>query len=250
MQTRSNKALAEYTLLEQNTFDWEKARLDFDLTGSNMANAVGIGYSSKVKYWKIKTGKAIVHTGHYTQRILEYGKNNEGNAIQSIANSFNVTIEETGIWPIAGTNYGVSPDGLIFTPKMTPHGLVLVNHIVVEVKCPWTQQIYSSILSEKPFIPNKHYIQVMAEIISTQTDFCYYCCWTPYRFVIMKVYRNDEAWNEIIKHLTDFMDCVHKDEQPKRTNKKLLEEQFTKYQENTVYLMYDSRKKLLAISEK
>jgi hypothetical protein len=45
-----------YPCLEQGSDEWLELRSELGVTFSNLGTAYGIGYKSRQKYWRIKTG--------------------------------------------------------------------------------------------------------------------------------------------------------------------------------------------------
>jgi putative phage-type endonuclease len=176
--------------LEQGSEDWYRLRNNhMRLTGSEFGAALGIDPStSRQLLWrkKFKPEEVKPHS-EFTQKILNWGKDNEKTALAWFRASgalgmVSRQVTETGTWVFEeDKRLGSTPDGLVFDDD----GFL---YAVLEIKCPYDQNVYAGLLDEEnPYIKTHHYVQVLMEMRVTGAKKAYYVCWTPTCLVVAEV---------------------------------------------------------------
>ena len=140
-------------------------------------------------------------------KAVQWGVNNETEALKAFTNLTGKTVLETGIWLDTSGILGASPDGLVEEDS------------VLEAKCPYTEKnmtIEEAVGTSPNFYLEKtesgqyalkkghvYWHQVQGEIYFSRRKFCYFVVWTAKAVVILKIAR-DETWSENIAKLMQF----------------------------------------------
>lgn len=140
-------------------------------------------------------------------KAVQWGVNNEREALKAFTNLTGKTVLETGIWLDTSGILGASPDGLVEEDS------------VLEAKCPYTERnmtIEEAVNTSPNFYLKKtesgqyalkkghvYWHQVQGEIYFSRRKFCYFVVWTAKDVVILKIAR-DETWSENIAKLMQF----------------------------------------------
>ena len=140
-------------------------------------------------------------------KAVQWGVNNETEALKAFTNLTGKTVLETGIWLDTSGILGASPDGLVEEDS------------VLEAKCPYTERnmtIEEAVSTSPNFYLEKtesgqyalkkghvYWHQVQGEIYFSRRKFCYFVVWTAKDVVILKIAR-DETWSENIAKLMQF----------------------------------------------
>ena len=140
-------------------------------------------------------------------KAVQWGVNNETEALKAFTNLTGKTVLETGIWLDTSGILGASPDGLVEEDS------------VLEAKCPYTERnmtIEEAVGTSPNFYLEKtesgqyalkkghvYWHQVQGEIYFSRRKFCYFVVWTAKDVVILKIAR-DETWSENIAKLMQF----------------------------------------------
>lgn len=140
-------------------------------------------------------------------KAVQWGTNNEKEAVKYFVLQTGLPVEETGLWLDESGVLGASPDGLVGQ-----------NH-VLEVKCPYTQRnqtIMEGVENdsfclkanddENLILKQDHvyWHQVQGQMFLTKRQqFCYFVVWTTKDAVILTIKR-DVSWAANIDVLTDF----------------------------------------------
>jgi len=180
-----------------------QARKDFNLTGSELGPALGLGrFHTRLQSYRAKKKKASSPTkkeGKGTQKAFEYGRLHEADAAQefqqSCCASSGFVLTETGIWPLCYDSFslGVSPDRLVIDPEN--EGVVAAAY---EAKCPVSGRLMNP--------PHPEYLlQVHARIQAVGVDESYLHEWTPERSSYYRVRRDDVLWEAVIKAASHFV---------------------------------------------
>ncbi len=196
--------------LEQDSPDWHTLRNShLKLSGSEFGAALGIDDSTsrQLLYKKKRTPELVAPPSEYTQKILDWGKTNEANALAEFRKYFcremdwfPWQISQTGTWVFReDPRVGSTPDALVFDDE----GIL---EAVVEIKCPYKQDIYPSLLLDKPLLKNNHYVQVLMEMRATNVETAYYICWSPRKMVVAEVPYNEALADEVFMRAWMFMD--------------------------------------------
>lgn len=140
-------------------------------------------------------------------KAIQWGVNNEAEAVKAFTNLTGETVKETGIWLDGSGILGASPDGIV------------AGDSVLEVKCPYTERnmtIEEAVNTSPNFCLKKtesgqyalkeehvYWHQVQGEIHFSHRMFCYFVVWTCKDVVVLKISK-DELWSENISKLTQF----------------------------------------------
>ena len=140
-------------------------------------------------------------------KVVQWGVNNETEALKAFTKLTGKTVLETGIWLGTSGILGASPDGLV------------EDDSVLEAKCPYTERnmiIEEAVNTSPNFCLEKtesgqyalkkghvYWHQAQGEIYFSRRKFCYFVVWTTKDVVILKIAR-DETWSENIAKLMQF----------------------------------------------
>lgn len=140
-------------------------------------------------------------------KAIEWGVNNEGEAVSAFTKHSGLQVKETGIWLDSCGVIEASPDGLVG------------DDCVLEVKCPYTQRNsgIDEALKAKNFCLEKaadgsavclrknhdYWHQVQGQMFVTKRKCCFFVVWTTKQVIILKISR-DEAWEVNLHILQDF----------------------------------------------
>ena len=140
-------------------------------------------------------------------KAVQWGVNNEEEAIKAFTLKTGLPVKETGIWFHSSQILGASPDGIID------------EETVLEVKCPYMERnitveeaVESTTFwlekceSGQGYALKKDHVywhQVQGEVYFSHRKFCYFVVWTTKDIAIVKVER-DETWVANIPVLTQF----------------------------------------------
>ena len=141
-------------------------------------------------------------------KAVQWGVNNEQEALKAFTVLTGKTIQETGIWLDVSGILGASPDGIVD------------HETVLEAKCPYTERnltIEVTIATSPTFCLEKaedgngyilkkdhvYWDQVQGEMFFTQRKFCYFVVWTSKDVALVKI-EQDETWDANIPILKEF----------------------------------------------
>lgn len=140
-------------------------------------------------------------------KAVQWGVNNEAEAVKAFTKLTGKTVRETGIWLDLSGILGASPDGIVDEES------------VLEAKCPYTERnmtIEEAVNTSPSFCLKKcengqyalkrdhiYWHQVQGEIYFTRKNFCYFVVWTSKDAVVLKIAK-EEAWSENVTKLTQF----------------------------------------------
>ncbi|XP_067018182.1 uncharacterized protein [Acropora muricata] len=140
-------------------------------------------------------------------KAVQWGVNNEAEAVKAFINLTGKTVQETGLWLDGSGILGASPDGIVDDDS------------VLEAKCPYTERnmtIEDAVNTSPNFCLKKtengqyalkeehvYWHQVQGEIYFSRRKFCYFVVWTSKDVVVLKIAK-DEAWSKNITKLTQF----------------------------------------------
>ncbi|XP_046142603.1 uncharacterized protein LOC123988021 [Osmia bicornis bicornis] len=158
------------------------------------------------------TLKSIMYPQIPNLRSLEYGRENEANALRQLEDELGIHIRSCGLFI----------DAVVPYLRATPDGIV-DDDTIVEVKCPESAKDLSpaETIEQLPAIRrifrgdemNKihhYYYQVQGQLHITNRQCALFCLWTPKGMKIVKVPRNDTFWaTEMEEKLKKFYeDCM------------------------------------------
>ena len=141
-------------------------------------------------------------------KAVQWGVNNEEEAIKAFTSKTGKRVEDTGIWFHSSGILGASPDGIVD------------DQTVLEAKCPYTERnmtIEEAVQSSATFCLEKceseqcytlkkdhiYWHQVQGEMYFSQRKFCYFVVWTAKNSAVIRIER-DETWAANIPLLTQF----------------------------------------------
>lgn len=140
-------------------------------------------------------------------KAVQWGVNNEEEAIKAFTLKTGLAVKETGIWFHSSGILGASPDGIID------------DETVLEVKCPYTERnlTIAEAVESATFCLEKcesgqcytlkkdhvYWHQVQGEMYFSRRKFCYFVVWTTKDVAIVKIER-DETWVVNIPVLMQF----------------------------------------------
>lgn len=156
------------------------------------------------------TPSLLKHLGEYDLsrvKAVQWGVNNEEEAIKTFTLKTGKRVKETGIWFHSSGILGASPDGIID------------DETVLEAKCPYTERnltteeaVASSVTfclgksDNGEYVIKKDHVywhQVQGELYFSRRKFCYFVVWTTKDLAVVKVER-DDSWGTNIPLLLQF----------------------------------------------
>jgi len=223
---------------KQGTPEYWKLRNMYYVTGSEMASAIGISpYLSRAKLYdmkkrKLETPDEINNQSDHSEfaiNMMNWGKDNESVALELFRTYMDpiYSLEETSLWEIEAPYYAATPDGLI-RDKRTDE---LVG--CVEVKCPWKKKIYAEVLAGT--VPLYHYTQMIAQMVATGLDRCFYTVWTPTEFAVIEVPFNPKAWEWMLNYLSEFVEYLKNNIRPPNSPAKFRKIQLARFLKEPQY---------------
>lgn len=194
--------ISDITIGQRNNPTWHLARRG-RLTASN--------FGSVLKAKRVTPSLLKRLLGEYDLsgvKAVQWGVNNEQEALKAFTVLTGKTVQETGIWLDASGILGASPDGIVD------------DETVLEAKCPYTERnltIEEAIAASPTFCLEKaqdgngyvlkkdhiYWDQVQGEMFFTQRKFCYFVVWTSKDVAVVKV-EKDESWDANIPVLKEF----------------------------------------------
>ena len=201
LQETDTLKISELTVGQRDNPAWFLARRG-RLTASN--------FGSVLKAKRITPSLVKRLLGEYDLsrvKAVQWGVNNEEEAIKAFILKTGLEVKETGIWFHSSGILGASPDGIID------------EETVLEVKCPYTErnQTIAEAVGSPTFCLEKcesghgytlkkdhvYWHQVQGEMYFSHRNFCYFVVWTTKDIAIVKIER-DETWVANIPVLTQF----------------------------------------------
>lgn len=164
------------------------------ITASNAYAAV----YERQKLWRQMTLREPPFEGN---EMTEYGVLHEPIALSALEKEFDDIIEAGNKFVMhKELPFGASPDGYY-------------DGNVIEIKCPYTQEVY-------PSIPDRYYFQMQMQMEVCRTPYAYFYVWTPNE-TKLEIVQRSKSWLEWYMPLAlEFLDYVEKDIEPKRWTKK------------------------------
>lgn len=167
--------------LVQRSVEWFEYRKRFDITGSELASAIGID-NNKCRNRLLQEKYSIalgIDTKPDYNPIMQYGIDNETRALDMFTAVTGLKVIPTGIHhipDIAGVKIGSSPDGIN-----------LGRDFALEIKCKWSGRLPDS-------VQTNHILQGMAHMEATNTSYCLFWYWTD------REYNNNESGRLFVLH--------------------------------------------------
>lgn len=171
------------------------------LTASNFGSVLN---AKKVTQSLLK--KVLGEYNLSSVQAINWGINNEAEAIKDFKDVTGLTVEDSGLWLDPSGILGASPDGLIG------------SNSIIEVKCPYThrqntideaiqtKQFYINKTKENNYELNKNHIywhQIQGQLYITKRNMCYLVVWTLKQVIILQITK-DEEWEGNIQLLKNF----------------------------------------------
>ena len=206
---------------------WQTTRYKIEMETRDQANSEKwIGYRKKLltasnfgkvcrlqkKTRRANTLKSIMYPQLENLRSLQYGRENEANALRQMEEELGITILTCGLFIDATVPHlGATPDGLVD------------DDTIIEVKCPESAKDLSpaEAIEHLPAIrrifrgdemnKNHHYYyQVQGQLHITNRQRALFCLWTPNGMKVIIVPRDDNFWaTEMEEKLRKFYeDCM------------------------------------------
>ena len=193
--------ISEITVGQRNNPAWHIARRG-RLTASN--------FGSVLNAKRITPSLLKRLLGEYDLsrvKAIQWGVDNEEEAIRAFTLKTGKTVKETGIWFDSSGILGASPDGIVD------------GETVLETKCPYTERnvtIEEALKSRTFCLKNSesgrgyvlkrehvYWHQVQGEMYFSRRKFCYFVLWTTKDVAILLIQR-DDTWAENIPRLLQF----------------------------------------------
>jgi putative phage-type endonuclease len=177
--------------LQQRTHAWYAARRG-KLTASNIGALLGLQSwtTPKKAYQRIggRGGSVPDQINSFCQRALDWGVDNETNAILEYSAKTGNVVEPTGFATHRTYPWiGGSPDGLIGKVGL------------IEVKCPFFRNKNGKLHTT---VPSYYWLQMIFCLECTGREWCDYICWVPKEGMnVFRVYADKEAFNFILGYL-------------------------------------------------
>ena len=195
LQETDTLKISELTVGQQDNLAWFLAKRG-RLTASNFGSVL------KAKRITPSLIKRLLEEYDLSRvKAVQWGVNNEEEAIKAFTLKTGLEVKETGIWFHSSGILGASPDGIL------------------EVKCPYTERniTIAEAVGSATFCLEKcksghgytlkkdhvYWHQVQGELYFSQRNFCYFVVWTTKDIAIVKIER-DETWVANIPVLTQF----------------------------------------------
>ena len=192
--------ISKITVGQQDNPAWHLARRG-QLTASNFGSVL---HAKRVTPSLLKRLLGEYHLSRV--KAVQWGVNNEAEAVKAFINLTGKTVQETGLWLDGSGILGASPDGIVDEDS------------VLEAKCPCTEtnMIEDAVNTSPNFCLKKtengqyalkeehvYWHQVQGEIYFSRRKFCYFVVWTSKDVVVLKIAK-DETWSKNITKLTQF----------------------------------------------
>lgn len=167
------------------------------LSPSRFAAAVGIcRFTSRAQLWRRMKG---LEAEQQENPACVYGTQTEPVAIQAYE-----TLTGNKVHPAPSIHE------LNHYPTRAGTADGLLNHNgIIEVKSP-----YSMILTKN--IRPEYWTQVQGYLEYYDRDFCDFIIYTPFAMVVHRAFRDRYYWQQLLRRLVDFMDCLKQDHPPRK----------------------------------
>ena len=161
------------------------------------------------------SGKEQTFSDYTLKYILAWGVEHEQNGVDDFVSSMSTSeanrweVVKTGIHPVMDGStslVGASPDRLLRNKDSKE------NMAVLEVKCPFNQNLYPSIqdfvdghgkYDDEIIIKPDHYLQLQLQMKACDVQHGFYICWTPMVTAILGVEFDEKLWIQTIKPLME-----------------------------------------------
>jgi hypothetical protein len=187
---------SNYLDVVQRTGQWLEHRRGCVLTSSEMASCMPFTsdyankYRTALQLFDVKTGRRA--EGPVTP-AMQYGIDNEQNAIKDYQDRYNVRVFPCGMFvgQVGGLPVGGSPDGLLMLDGDGKRG-------IVEVKC-------SKAHRPNAKIPGYHIVQCMSNMHLAGAHYAVYISWHKKGdFAVDTIYFEPKTWELMEKHIAPF----------------------------------------------
>ena len=169
------------------------------LTASQHATALGLGYDSPAKAWRI--WNKLEDFSEEAKARMGWGQDHEIDAVGAFEAHTGELVTRTGddqLWTPWEDWSGCTTDGLIGEDG------------ILECKCPVR-------LYENP--PDAYWVQVQSQLHFTGRAVAWLSAWTPTETAIWETKKWPEYWMTVEHHLKKFWEMMKSTEPPGRTKK-------------------------------
>ncbi|PFX18644.1 Alkaline nuclease [Stylophora pistillata] len=198
--------ISEITVGQRNNPAWPIARRG-RLTASNFGSIL---HAKRITPSLLK--RLLGEYDLLRVKAIQWGVDNEGEAIRAFTLRTGKTIKETGIWFDSSGILGSFPDGIVD------------DETILEVKCPYTERnvTIEEVVKSKKFSLEKsesgqgyvlkkehvYWHQVQGQMYFSPRKFCYFVVWTTKDVAILLIQR-DDTWARNIPRLTQFTMTIY-----------------------------------------
>lgn len=215
--------------VEQNTADWMSLRGTCDLTASEIASVIGVGYDSPKTLWKKKCG-LMVSSGeqpnHYQQEAMKRGQFLEPYARARMDAALYRRSYDGGFWKrkvtFRGLEFmlGASPDALYPPEPANPKPRVL------EIKCPTSKMDCAPDSEDSRDRFWTYWFQIQCQLFCTGFDKAYLLLFHPdLPNLAYQIHFDVDMWtNYVLPRLAEFIQNVHARVEPGRVPKVVRQE--------------------------
>ncbi len=160
--------------------------------------------NDRKKLWRERTFRQEPFQGN---EMTAYGLEHECYALSAFEKSVNDICKSGNQFHVHGSDpIGASADGFYYDQD-------LKIDIPIELKCPWSQEIY-------PEIPQRYWYQVQIQTYVHGTPYGWFGVWTPDEFKAEKIDHDPEFIEWFLPYAYEFLKFVDEDKEPPRWNKK------------------------------
>ena len=208
-------------MLKQGTSEWLQARIG-NITASSAAKIVCLGYVPKASRTKELAQHQMNRNAYYESvrdrlelkvppnNAMSWGSKNEGRAAAAYMELRAMcdrplppeSFQTAGLFMSKKLHrVAASPDGLV--PDWGPDGS---GHGLVEIKCPYSN--WEGRLIKKDGtqdVPLSYIIQMMLQMLVTESKWCDYVTWTPGGMTVFKLEYDDELGDLLKEHCNEFI---------------------------------------------
>lgn len=154
---------------------------------------------ARQKLFRVKTFRDEPFEGNDATR---WGNNHEPIALAQFEDEHNVILGAGDkLYVHDSLPLGASPDGIYYE-----------QNAVVEIKCPYSLELYKT-------IPERYYFQTQIQMLCTGKEKCYFYVWTPDNVSCDVIKYNQEFIDWYIPLAKAFMEFISLDKEPPRWNR-------------------------------
>ena len=196
--------------------EWERERSEFSLTSSAFPYCCNLSpHKSRRQFFKeYNSPELIPAKDDFLNSILQRGHDMESYGIKCVEDY--CCSQAKSIWlKVIPTNTPMPvPTSIPYALGCTPDGFVIKRHgnlkIPIEVKCPYRGIKKGFWLNPDVVVPHHYYIQMQTQMQCVDAPYALLCIIDVDEAVIIKVYRNQVAWQWIEDKVEEFLDLCPK----------------------------------------